>query len=82
VCLLGLGETASWRVECRVPFVQVPGQPVDDAGAFGDQVVAVVHEQAHVPARIVVRGGQVGFPQCRSGWRAAMPGVDEDGRES
>nr|WP_222109302.1 hypothetical protein [Streptomyces cupreus] len=56
--------------------MQVPAQPVDHAGAFGDQVVAVVHQQAHVPARVVeVRGGQVRFPQCRSGCGQSVDGV-------
>jgi hypothetical protein len=32
----------------RVEFVQVPAQPVDGPGAFGDQVVAVVDQQPHL----------------------------------
>jgi hypothetical protein len=56
--------------------VHVPAQPVDHAGAFGDQVVAVVHEQAHLSARVVeVRGRQVRFPQCRFGCDQGVDGV-------
>jgi hypothetical protein len=37
------------RVQAGVDLVQVPAQPVDDPGAFGHQVIAMVDEQADLP---------------------------------
>jgi hypothetical protein len=48
--------------------VQVPAQPVDRPGAFGDQVLAVVDQQLDLPGRLVMAGGgQVGFAQGGAG---------------
>jgi hypothetical protein len=61
-------ERARSRIPAGVELVQVPAQPVDDAGAFGDQRFAVIAQQAHVAVRAVeTRGGQVGLAQHGTG---------------
>ncbi|GHJ54302.1 hypothetical protein Nm8I071_36090 [Nonomuraea sp. TT08I-71] len=48
------------RVPVAVEFVQVPAQPVDRPGAFGDEGFAVVDEEPDVAVGSVqVRDGQV-----------------------
>jgi hypothetical protein len=54
----------------------VPAQPVDDPGPLGDQVVAVVDQQAQLAGGPVQpRGWQVGLPQCRPGHRQRVDRV-------
>ena len=49
------------RVPGGVELVEVPAQPVDAPGAFGDQVLPVIDQQAQLPGGTVELGdGQVG----------------------
>jgi hypothetical protein len=41
----------------RVELVQVPAQPVDDPGPFGNQIIAVVGQQTNVAGRPIESGG-------------------------
>ena len=36
----------AWRRPCWVEFVQVPQEAADDAGSLGDEVLAVVDQEA------------------------------------
>jgi hypothetical protein len=54
----------------------VPAQPVDDPGAFGDQVLSVIDQQAQVASGpIEAGGGQVGLLQRSSGHGQRVDGV-------
>jgi hypothetical protein len=56
--------------------VQVPAQPVDDASAFGHQVIPVVDQQPHLPHRpLRLGGGKLRFPQGGPGDREGVNGV-------
>ena len=83
-----MGEDAADAIECGVAvqpggqfevgvqFVQMPAQPVDHAGALGDEVLAVVDQQSHVTAgSIEVCGRQVRVSQRRTGDRERVDRV-------
>ncbi|MFJ4790036.1 hypothetical protein [Streptomyces sp. NPDC088794] len=61
--LLGADETTGWRVQTGVDLAQVPAQSLDDPGSLGNQVIAMVDEQADLPGGTVQAGnGQVRPP--------------------
>lgn len=61
-------QVSSRRVPVSVEFVQVPAQPVDHPGAFGQEVFAVVDEEADVAVvPIQVGYGEVVFAQGGAG---------------
>jgi hypothetical protein len=82
-------QGAGGDVEVRVEVVQVPAQPVDQAGALGDEVVTVVDQQLGArgrrgrgwpragrgrPARREPPRGRRWGRTCRGcGWRAGGP---------
>ena len=52
------------RLVAGVEFVQGPAQSIDDPGAFGDEMIAVVAQQSDIPCRAVeLRGRQVALAQ-------------------
>jgi hypothetical protein len=62
--------------QVRVQLVQVPTQPVDRPGAFGDQVLAMVDQQLDLPGGLVVLGDREGgLAQGRPGDRQRVDRV-------
>jgi hypothetical protein len=54
------GQPAGAVFQVGVELVQVPAQPVDRPGAFGDQVLAMVDQQLDLPGGLVVLGDREG----------------------
>jgi hypothetical protein len=62
------GQPPGGAFQVGVELVQVPAQPVDRPGAFGDQVLAVVDQQPDLPGGLVVLGDREGgFAQGGAG---------------
>lgn len=64
--VVGVGPVrgAGARLPCGIEFVQVPEQPADQPGSFGDQRFAVVDQQPDLTVGAVQVGGrQVRLPQ-------------------
>jgi hypothetical protein len=69
-------QSTGWKVPGGVEFMQVPAQPVDHAGPFGDEVVTVVSQQADLATgAIEASNGQIGLAQGRAGYRQRVDRV-------
>src|SRR4051794_33355305 len=68
----GWVSRGSWLLVTRVQPAQVGVDPVGDAGAFGDELLAVVHQDAQV-------GRQPGHRPDR--WQVVFPGGDPGDRD-
>src|SRR3954451_14642354 len=69
-------QAAGRRVTLGVQVVQVPAQPVLQAGPHADEVLPVVDQLLQFPAGVSVFGaGQVGLPQRRSSDGQRVDGV-------
>ena len=66
--LLARSRDRAGRVPVGVEFVQVPAQPVDRSGAFGQEVLAVVDQEPQVTVGSVQMGdGEVVLAQGGAG---------------